>query len=209
MRNDPHYDIRVPYLPRDWRWTVRECNRQMHYEGVCGRPPQDVHVVYGDSLLEKRKVVWELAKLFRREFGYDFVQYDPKQCDPDARAFIWGGGHQPTAIGACCFRLRVEDGATWWALQWIWFHPYERRGGHLSRAWDYFRRRFGFFHVETPLSPAMEQFLATRGGDPYLNAVAGARVEPVDLGGLLFKNRLEVVPTGGGEGSTPGLLAQG
>ena len=51
-----------------------------------------------------------------------------------------------------------------WGLAWVWFHPYERRRRHLSRAWPYFRARFGDFEVERPLSLAMAAFLRKHEG---------------------------------------------
>ena len=66
-------------------------------------------------------------------------------------------------VGACCFREREWIDAKAWALQWVWLHPYARRQGVLASAWPHFRRRYGDFHVEGPLSPAMKGFLARMG----------------------------------------------
>jgi hypothetical protein len=46
-----------------------------------------------------------------------------------------------------------------YALQWIWFHPYERGQGHLSRALPYFLARFGPLISEGPFSATFKGFL--------------------------------------------------
>jgi hypothetical protein len=76
-----------------------------------------------------------------------------------------------------------------WALQWIWFHPYERRKGHLRNAWPYFLDRFGTFQVEPPLSPAMDKLLVEEGGDPFETTAPPARHLGRDLGGLIRGKR--------------------
>lgn len=119
------------------------------------------------SPLPLRNAVETCAIYFRREFGYDFVQYSATPFDKDdicARAFLWVERHhfdwQPT-VGACCFRWREYTNAPHaWALQWIWMHPYARGRGLLGAAWPAFRQRFGDFIIEGPLSEAMWGFVA-------------------------------------------------
>jgi hypothetical protein len=124
----------------------------------------------------RRAVEW-IAHYFRREFGYDFVQYSVDERDEDPgerddsrdRAFLWAnpttldGRGTVEAVGACCFRWRdYEDAPPGFALQWVWLHPYCRDRGTLTTAWPDFRERFGDFIVETPLSRAMASFLSTK-----------------------------------------------
>jgi hypothetical protein len=88
---------------------------------------------------------------------------------PDQKAASrTGPGPQAWWIGAAGFDS--EHGFPW-ALGWAWFHPYARRRGYLSQAWPYFRKRFGGFILEPPLSEAMEAFVAKN--DP--GAVARSR----------------------------------
>lgn len=101
----------------------------------------------------------------------DFArQYDWMDEDAEHLAYLWA---EPTAtddddciavFGACCFRNRQREYVKGppYAMQWIWFHPYARRKGHLTSAWPYFRKRFGAFLVETPHSDGMRRFLAGR-----------------------------------------------
>jgi hypothetical protein len=123
--------------------------------------PRDLRLITSHSPLRARKAVRCCAIYFRREFRFDFVQYEgaDETPDPTARAYLWADdGH--VAYGACCFRWRVpSQGEPWWALQWIWFHPYERERGHLKRTWPLFEARYGDFAVEGPISRAMRAFL--------------------------------------------------
>lgn len=123
---------------------------------------QQVEVVTMRSPLPYRRAVYELAVCFRREFEYDFVQYgyEGKEDDPDARAFLWIEPIDDIAIGGCCFRWRDwSDAPPGWALQWIWLHPYRRGHGLLTKAWPIFKKHFGEFVVERPLSYGMQSFL--------------------------------------------------
>lgn len=99
---------------------------------------------------------------FLREHGYtkQFDRYD----EGSYLAYLWGepAEGRVAIYGACCFRLRQYDTEGSYAMQWIWFHPYARRKGHLSAAWPYFRRRFGAFIVEAPYSDGMKAFLDGR-----------------------------------------------
>lgn len=118
--------------------------------------------VTGDSKAVLKRAVLHCAAYFRREFHYDFVQYGMEDEGDGNQAFLWcSDDYDRRGIGACCFRWReYTNHPHGWALQWIWFHPYFRRHGHLRKAWPYFRQAFGDFAVEGPISPAMEAFLA-------------------------------------------------
>lgn len=118
------------------------------------------------------------ANYFRREFQYDFVQY----CS-ESDQYNWRERHQKAAflftdtrgpsyrgelgtvntVGACCFRYTEDkEHLNFWAMQWIWLHPYYRRSGILTRHWELFCQNFYPFLVETPLSNAMKAFLEKR-----------------------------------------------
>ncbi len=121
-----------------------------------------------------KKHVEILAYYFKREFHYDFPQFEAgeKATDPDYTPYeVWLFHREALdelknprddprrVIGAACFRLRPRSGESRWALQWVWFHPYERQRGHLSKQWPEFERRYGRFPIEEPVSYAMGQFL--------------------------------------------------
>jgi hypothetical protein len=148
------YTITTPAIPERVLHDVDEAIE--HDEPV----PVGMHLVTDQSRLVVRKAVHKLAVYFQREFQYDFVQYSAKESG--GHAYLWLGGweHRPTAIGACYFSMEEwANKPPCWALRWIWLHPYERSHGHLTEAWPYFEKRYGEFHVEHPISEAMEGFL--------------------------------------------------
>ena len=122
-----------------------------------------------DSPLQHRKAVRKMAEFFHRESCYDFVMYGRggKDTDPKHVAFLFlpheAGGVTDLRIpcvGGTCFRWREwTDSPPGYAMQWVWMHPFYRRKKLLSRAWPEFRKQFGDFHVEPPLSDAMKAFL--------------------------------------------------
>jgi|688.fasta_scaffold11193_16 hypothetical protein len=130
-----------------------------------------------DSPKQYRRAVFRIACFFRRELGYDFVQYgdDGNEEDWNHVAFLWvhpeavGGATslRVPCIGAAVFRQRSARNPLppVYALQWIWVHPYWRRKGLLSGHWGALRQEFGNFQCEPPLSPAMQQFLESRSED--------------------------------------------
>jgi hypothetical protein len=117
-------------------------------------------VVFPQSQLRVRRAVETLARYFRREFSYDFIQYcatDEKKGSKD-RALLWV--EHKLAIGAACLRWRKrKDGTPCYALAWVRFHPFERRRGHLSSAWPLIRKHFSPLAIEPPFSPSMKAFL--------------------------------------------------
>ena len=85
--------------------------------------------VTAQSQLRLRKLVHQFARYFRREFHYDFVQYEAtERSDYRAYLFVTQRHVSPRVwAGACCFRFReYADISPRWALQWAWLHPYLR-----------------------------------------------------------------------------------
>ena len=116
------------------------------------------------SPVSQKRAVECMATYFRREFGYDFVQYsaDERTNDETTLAWLWADGLSGdySIVGGCCFRWRDwDDLPSEWGLQWIWLHPYFRRKGMLTRSWGVFTAMFGPFDAEPPLSEAMSCFL--------------------------------------------------
>lgn len=104
------------------------------------------------------------ARAFKREFRYDFTQWESAtgESDPHVQGFLFV---LPDAriVGACAFRWREHPGDSRWALQWIWVAPEHRRQGLLRMHWAEFRHEFGAFSVEAPVSDAMMSFLHRMG----------------------------------------------
>jgi len=111
----------------------------------------------------KHEEMYGRALAFKREFRYDFTQWDCPERDRDAHGFLFTDGDD-RIVGACAFRLREwEDGSKSYGLQFIWIAPGHRRGGVLRDRWADLRRRFGDFYIETPVSPAMRAFVIGTG----------------------------------------------
>lgn len=144
----------MPVLRKQPTW-LDDSPRGFDAEDYAG--PVPIHYRTRVSL---RKAVYQCALYFRREFNYDFVQFGVQDTS-DYCAFLFIDKHlyEPTVVGACCF-IRVPSG---WHLDWVWMHPYQRGKGRLSEAWPYFRKWFGDFTLEHPLSPAMQAFLEHHG----------------------------------------------
>jgi hypothetical protein len=108
----------------------------------------------------KHREMYIRAQAFRREFRYDFVQWQSTggDNDPMVRGLLFGN-EDGAIVGACAFRRRNDL----WGLQWVWFSPRHRRQGHLARRWEKLRETFGDFQVETPVSLEMQRFLAKQG----------------------------------------------
>lgn len=124
-----------------------------------------------DSTIAWHEFVYTCAKAFKREFGYDTVQW----VQPFGRSCRESKGfaevftdEEGNAVGAVGFRWRqYKDAPSRWAMQWAWFDPTARRKGLLGRHWSVLRKRYGDFDVETPISPAMMAFLVKQ-GDAHL-----------------------------------------
>lgn len=120
-----------------------------------------------------RRAVFKIAQFFKREFHYDFTQYGHDGNDDDEKhvAFLWihpAGHDMPDfhipCVGATCFRWREwTDYPHEWAMQWIWFHPFFRRQGLLTAQWPHFKKEFGEFLCEPPISDAAQNFLNNNG----------------------------------------------
>ncbi len=129
----------------------------------------DPELVRSTSPKWKHFEMYERARAFRREEGYDFVQWDSHNGDddPNVHGFLMCDG-EGRILGAISFRWRKpEDEPAFWGLQWVWIAPKMRRRGILSSRWDVFRDRFGDFVVESPVSETMQAFLAKH-GDTHL-----------------------------------------
>lgn len=110
--------------------------------------------------------VYERALRFKRDFRYDFLQWNgcqSKKATPTYQGYLFAdhtGTHPPgTIVGACAFALRQGH----WSLDWIWVTPSMRRKGVLSHRWQAFLDRYGDFDIEHPLSDAMEAFVRQNG----------------------------------------------
>lgn len=162
-------------------------SRAGYYDITCPRAAfgEPEPVTYATSQSQRRAVA-QFACYFRREFQYDFVQYEASEGRPwdrtsapendEAAPYLLRSLWRDPAlyVGAACFRWRVyRDHPATWALAWIWLHPYERRQGIVTAAWPGWLDQHGAFLVEPPLSDAMRGFLAR----PAIQAARAAVVD--------------------------------
>jgi hypothetical protein len=158
------YDIILPSVERFE--SLREITtRPDIVAGV--EQPVETRLVHRRSRKSSLNAVETLAKYFRREFGYDLLQYSAVEAARDdgtiAVLFLDSMPEKPVAVGACCFRFRQYPNTSpskYWAMQWAWMHPYVRKSGRMSKAWPMLQKMFSPFDVEGPLSTAMTAFLS-------------------------------------------------
>ncbi len=128
-------------------------------------------LVTGKSPEWKHHEMYERAKAFKREFHFDFIQWNnPNNSgDPNSFGFLFTD-KVGAIVGACSFRDRSADyGKKIFGLEWIWICPRERRSGHLALRWKAFRERFGDFIVEAPVSDSMKGFLKKNGDSSLMD----------------------------------------
>jgi hypothetical protein len=144
-------------------------------------------VVGPQSPLSWRRAIEELAYYFKREMKFDSAQFSADERFEHKllrdRVLVFHRteilDHKPTPrnpkdftnaysfFGAICVRWREwEDAPASWSVPWLWLHPYERRQGHLTKAWPFLLKMFPNPHIERPFSPAMDAFLKKVG---YVN----------------------------------------
>lgn len=119
----------------------------------------------------KHREIYLRAVAFRREFHYDFVQWQsPKGIsDQHAHGYLFVNDSN-VIVGACSFRYQIsKSNQKYWALDWVWISPNERRKGHLNKRWEYFRKKFGDFLVSYPVSDQMKSFLERKGESHLMN----------------------------------------
>ena len=136
-------------------------------------------LVVPESPKKFREFVEFFAYCFKREFHFDFVPFEASQ-RPGSPGYMpyevylfhetahdLMEADKPTkhrCIGVCGFRwTEWTDVPPSWSCQWVWFHPYFRGRGYLSKAWPQFQEKYGKFHIQEPVSPAMQVFLRKRG----------------------------------------------
>lgn len=119
-----------------------------------------------DAPLWMHGEVYERAAAFRKEFGYDVIQWpgDTRTRAPSEwRGHLFAGPGGEIA-GACAFMhttSRKPEGE--WSLQWIWIAPTHRRTGLLETRWPDLLQRYGDFDLERPLSEPMVAFILKHG----------------------------------------------
>jgi hypothetical protein len=122
------------------------------------------------SPIEVRQALETFARYFKNEFHYNNIQYEADEHNNKCIGFLFTESamdivteehtQMPTRCsGGCCFRnVEFRDGEEW-VLYWVWLHPFFRKRGTVSRHWKHFKCQFSDFHLEPPLSNAMQSFI--------------------------------------------------
>jgi hypothetical protein len=101
-----------------------------------------------------------------REQHYDFpLAWDGDDKDTQAYFLLLENAWTWTSvlpIGVALFTKQpyINVDPNQWFLMWVWIHPFERGRGVLSRVWPEFKKEFGDFEIQKPISFGMNAFLA-------------------------------------------------
>ena len=174
MKYAPGYDLRLPFVNSG----QKRPNLNLHSkEKPHGAP---FEVVGTGSPSSWRNAVDEMALYFKHEMKCESLGYNPYERDPlfmDDRMLVFTDTYpevnQPTKeppsgytnrqffTGVIAMRARKErwNSRPNWTLDWVWFHPFARRRGHLARAWPFLLQMYPDFKISKPVSIAMQAFL--------------------------------------------------
>lgn len=172
------YDTSDPESRRNHAKAHREIGETYNPTPMKSLPANCACLVTVGSSLWKHRQMYLRASAFKREFKYDTIQwgYSPRdedgsgsgESDYNARGYLFTDDRS-RIVGAAAFRYRsYHDAPNGWGLQWIWFAPQFRRKGYLAKHWDDFKKRYGRFHAEPPVSEAMQTFLRKHGDTDLL-----------------------------------------
>ena len=133
-------------------------------------PCNNLIIVDKKSDIVLHEEVFKIAKYFTEELNYSTVPYSPlgiKDQENIALLFtaeaidLYKTEPVPYRIfGACCFsKYSFKEDKDYWALEWIWLHPFFRNRGNLKKYWAYLEKNFGDFIIMEPVSNDMKAFL--------------------------------------------------
>lgn len=122
------------------------------------------------SDIKLHEEVYKIAKYFMEELNYDripYSQYGNLSNEYKVLLFtekaldIYRKDPMPYRIyGGCLFsKIKFTKGDDYWALEWIWIHPFFRNRGNLKKNWTQLEENFGNFIIKTPISNDMKAFL--------------------------------------------------
>ncbi len=131
-------------------------------------------VVSKESCSICRRFVYLFSRHLKFEAGYDRPCYGEygADYDPFHLAFLIDApSHSldPKYGGFVLFRQRTTmlDTPLYWEMCGAWLHPFLRDTGLLTRAWPFFREKFGDFAVDQP-GLAMRGLLKKLSHDPSI-----------------------------------------
>jgi len=123
-----------------------------------------------NSPLWMHREVHSRALRFKRDFGYDFLQWPSvttrDRLDPRWVGYLFADA-EGAIDGACGFFC--DKGA--WRLDWAWIRPDRRRQGLLAARWPCLLSEFGDFWIEHPISDEMHGFIARHASPAQLRKI--------------------------------------
>ncbi len=122
------------------------------------------------SDIDLHEEVYTIAKYFKEELNYDSIPFNPfGQLFEEYKVLlfteealdVYRKGPMPHRIyGGCLFsKMKFKEDNDYWALEWIWFHPFFRNRGNLKKNWIQLEKSFGNFIIKKPISNDMKAFL--------------------------------------------------
>ena len=164
-----------------------------------GYPVQGLIEINKSSPIQLLDSLEQFAKYFKREQGYNFVQFDAKDInDPNSPflGFLFAesglnqmteehGNYTPSLlVGGGCFRYEtLANNETRAKLDWIWLHPYNRNSGNLSRYWPQIKSLANDskgFLLELPVSKPMRTFLKKKAHGDALDPIVAEYLDKID-----------------------------
>lgn len=106
-----------------------------------------------------------MAIYFKREFKYDYLQYESADHANDFTGVLFFERAMDLVKDIDHYPNRVIGGAGFWnkadghVLDWVWLHPFSRNRGNLRKHWPELKNKFGNFELTPPISAQMGKFL--------------------------------------------------
>lgn len=150
----------------------RHLHRQIHRQVLSIYEPRPVPEIFGSgpflevtpaSRKRVRSHLEGLARMFRRECGFDFPPYtaDDETDEPARHFMLVAPDGRP--IGGSSAQLRdcddeIDASGSIWLMTWMFVIPSERRKGHMARTWDMMRGIIPDILPEPPFTTASATF---------------------------------------------------
>ena len=125
---------------------------------------KDWDLITSRSPLYLRKACLQIARYFKKELHFDFLQYpEPEAVTPERKTILLfdkasSMSNHIVVVGAIDFVYQPTKKR--FVMMWAWVHPYCRGQGRLKELWPTFTALFGQFDLEPPLSRSMAGLVA-------------------------------------------------
>ncbi len=125
------------------------------------------------SNISLHEEVYKIAEYFKEELNYNSIPYNRYgNLSEEYKVLLfieealdkYKADPMPYRIyGACLFsKMKFKEDKDYWALEWIWFHPFFRNRGYLKKNWPILEEKFDDFIIKKPTSNDMKAFLKNK-----------------------------------------------